>query len=306
MRERFRNAGRNRVLHFEDIREGLVEYLRPELAAVDHAQQMHRNAQVVVLTLNQAIEHGVDLELAARGERILIDSRVTAHRAERRDDLVAALRQLRDERVRHAEFERRIALLRHERLEGQDRERAHWRLGAGGVVELQHHRTDRERGEQQEHHSGEPLPAALARLHRRQRLALPHLGDEPVALAGQSCDVAVLAAFLAEELPECGNDLREAVLFDDRARPDRPEQRVLVERLAGMLDEIDQRIERLAGQRHGIAAVAARQALLGDVQLEIAEFVARAGVGHRAITTNQNSSAGGEGFSTDADAKSRR
>ena len=79
---------------------------------------------------------------------------------------------------------------------------------------MQHHRADRERGEHQEHHSGEPLPAALARLHRRQRLTLPHLGDEPVALAGQSCDVAVLAALLAEELRSAEIDLREAVLFD--------------------------------------------------------------------------------------------
>ena len=58
-----------------------------------------------------------------------------------------------------------------------------------------------------------------------------------------------------------------------------------------MLDEVDQRVEHLCRERDGLARVAAQQALLADVQGEVAEFVERARCGSwRMRASNQNKS----------------
>ena len=63
---------------------------------------------------------------------------------------------------------------------------------------------------------------------------------------------------LAERLAQRGNVLREAVFFHHHARPDRAEQGVLVEHFAGMLREVQQRVEDLRIERDRLARVASQ------------------------------------------------
>ena len=133
------------------------------------------------------------------------------------------------------------------------------------------------------------------------RLIAPRdLRDEAIALASDGRDVAILAARFAQHLTQGRDVLREAVLLDDHARPDRAQQHVLVERLARVLDEIDQRVEHLCREQGRLSRVPAQQALLADVQGEIAELVVARRCGSWArevrIRTNHNFSATGQGF----------
>ena len=75
----------NGVLHVEDRREVLIEALRPQLLSVRHAQQSHRYSQPIAATLQRTFEYRIDAQLATRRNRILVERRIAAHRAQRAD-----------------------------------------------------------------------------------------------------------------------------------------------------------------------------------------------------------------------------
>ena len=135
--------------------------------------------------------------------------------------------------------------------------------------------------------------AGLRDARHDRRIATRDLRDEAIAPAGYRRDVAILAARFAQHLTQGRDVLREAVLLDDHARPDRAQQHVLVERLARVLDEIHQRVEHLGREQGRLSRVPAQQALLADIQGEIAELVvgarsgswAREGPDQNKITT---------------------
>jgi len=60
--------------------------------------------------------------------------------------------------------------------------------------------------------------------------------DEPVAAAGLRDDEAMIVARFAEHAAKRRDRLIEVVLLDDNVRPDRVEQRLLLQQLAAVLD----------------------------------------------------------------------
>jgi hypothetical protein len=89
-----------------------------------------------------------------------------------------------------------------------------------------------------------------ARLERL-RPDLAHWLDEAVAAAGHGHDVAPSVRALAERLAQHRDVLRQVVLLDRRVGPERGHQLVLGEHAPAPLDEDDEGVEDLAGQRHG-------------------------------------------------------
>ena len=105
-------------------------------------------------------------------------------------------------------------------------------------------------------------------------IAPRHLGDEPITLASNGRDVAVLTAHFAQHLAQGRDVLREAVLLDDHARPDRAaaarpcpasHPRARRDRPAC------RKLLPFSGMRRPSPGAAA---LLADVQDELAEFIA--------------------------------
>src|SRR4029078_10856140 len=109
-RDSLRDSRGNGVLHVEDRREVLIETLCPELLPVGHSQQSRRYSQSIAAALERTVEHRIDAQLATRCNRILIERTIAAHRAQRTARLPARLTEVRDQRFRHAELERFIAL----------------------------------------------------------------------------------------------------------------------------------------------------------------------------------------------------
>src|SRR4029077_1234699 len=135
---------------------------------------------------------------------------------------------------------------------------------------------------------------------RRIQLISPgNFGDKSIPAPSDRRNVAILAARLPQHLPQGGDVLRETVFLDDYSRPYRVQQNVLIQRLASAFDETEQRVEYPAGERNSLPGLSAQQALLADVQGEIAEFVERTGAGHEKrglVRINQNFSLSGQGF----------
>ena len=78
-------------------------------------------------------------------------------------------------------------------------------------------------------------------------------GSTAAGRASASRDELVVVRCFAEDAPQHRDRLVEVVLLDDEIRPDRRDQRVLVERLTRVLDEMEQRIENLRLQRDRLA-----------------------------------------------------
>jgi hypothetical protein len=94
-----------------------------------------------------------------------------------------------------------------------------------------------------------------------------HVGDELMAAASDGRDEP-----LAERTAQRRDHLIEIVLLDDRRGPERIEENGPGNQLAGMLDEMDEGIERLAGKRHALA-VRPSQRSTPRVEAEPAELV---------------------------------
>ena len=58
-------AGDDFILHVEEVRHRLVEPLRPEMIAVFAVDQLHVHAHAIGRTLDAALEHIADVELAS-------------------------------------------------------------------------------------------------------------------------------------------------------------------------------------------------------------------------------------------------
>ena len=160
-RQCLRDARRDGILHREYVFETLIELPGPPRPAIRCIEQPNRHAQAIAGSMNVSLEHALNAQLATCDQRILLDARVAAHGAQWRDGDSAGVAQLHDERIGHAELERRIALVRDERLERQHRKRVRRsRIGA--------QRQEREGGEQRqtrrERQSGPPANAAPAAL----------------------------------------------------------------------------------------------------------------------------------------------
>jgi len=96
-------------LQREDIVGALVERLRPEKTSVGHTQQLDYDAESPGRPLELRIDHGINGLFATRGDRI-VGRGVLQNRAGRpNDDLVPAA-QSPHERIRHPEFQRRVAI----------------------------------------------------------------------------------------------------------------------------------------------------------------------------------------------------
>jgi hypothetical protein len=98
------------------------------------------------------------------------------------------------------------------------------------------------------------------------------LRDEPIAAAGLGHDEPVIFGRLAENASQRRDVLVEIAFLDDKIRPDRLEQRAPVQRLPGVLDEIEQRVEDLRLERDRLTPDT-RQHASQRVETVVAELV---------------------------------
>jgi len=73
-----------------------------------------------------------------------------------------------------------------------------------------------------------------------------HIGNEAITTTRQRDDVSMLARPLAEYATQGVDGLGEIAVLDDDVRPEVLQQLLLVERLPGVLDEIQQSVENLS------------------------------------------------------------
>jgi hypothetical protein len=72
--------------------------------------------------------------------------------------------------------------------------------------------------------------------------------DEAVAAAGNRLDVLRRRRIVSKRLPQLGDRLRECVVGDVGARPQRIEQRFLGDELPGVVEQVEQQVEQLRRQ----------------------------------------------------------
>ena len=133
-------------------------------------------------------------------------------------------------------------------------------------------------------HSGKCLVSICAGPHgrsvggnarlRQGPLAQRDVGDELVAAPGHGDDEAMFIRTLAQRAPQLVDRLRQAPFLDDDVRPDRLQQRRLVDQLTGVLDQIQERVEHARRERYRLPIFRAQQALR-RIELEVAELVYR-------------------------------
>ncbi len=75
--------------------------------------------------------------------------------------------------------------------------------------------------------------------------------DEPIAAARDGLDVLRIAGVVAERLPQLGHRLRQRVVGDVGAGPERVEQLLLRDQRAGVIEQEEQQVEELRRQVHG-------------------------------------------------------
>src|SRR5690606_1614533 len=96
---------------------------------------------------------------------------------------------------------------------------------------------------------------------------------EAIAAAAHGHDVAIVAAPLAERVPQRRDCLVEVVLLDDDMRPYGRHQRPLVHELTGVLDEHAQRVVRARREGNGPAVCSRAQQARAGIEPVRAEFV---------------------------------
>ena len=80
-----------------------------------------------------------------------------------------------------------------------------------------------------------------------------HRRDEAIAAAGDRRDIAVSSRRLAQRCAELADGLAQVVFLDNDVRPEGFEKLVLFYDGVTMFDEVEQRVEHLGGERHGLA-----------------------------------------------------
>ena len=113
---------RDGVLQGKHVGETLVERAVPPGGAIRHVDQAGVHADAVSGSLHVALQHGVDAQFAPGGPCVQRNAGILAHRVEGRDHHLAAA-EFADQRIGHAEFQRRVTLRWHQRLERKDRHR---------------------------------------------------------------------------------------------------------------------------------------------------------------------------------------
>ena len=98
------------VLHGENIGECLVVGVRDELPAVLRIDQAHGDAQPISDSLEITLEHRHHAELPSGSQCILVLAGVAANRTQRAYLKVVADVETADQRLRHAELERFVAV----------------------------------------------------------------------------------------------------------------------------------------------------------------------------------------------------
>jgi hypothetical protein len=84
------------------------------------------------------------------------------------------------------------------------------------------------------------------------RTQLHHRGDEPIASFRHGRDVPLGIRTLTERFADRENVVGEIRFFDDGVRPDGLNQLFLCKQTAGVRRQINEQIERLRGERHGL------------------------------------------------------
>src|ERR1039458_5361516 len=97
-----------------------------------------------------------------------------------------------------------------------------------------------------------------------------HLRSEAIALPGNGCNKAVLAASLPKDAAQRGNHLVQIVLFDDGIGPDSHHQVFLFDHLAIARNQQKERVEGF--RRDGDETLPAKQQTLSGVNAEVREL----------------------------------
>jgi hypothetical protein len=77
---------------------------------------------------------------------------------------------------------------------------------------------------------------------------------ESVPLGGHRLDQRLTVAAVSQGLPQRRDLKSEVGLLDDGVRPERGHEGGLLDQPALVLDEVDQQVERLRGERHRLPA----------------------------------------------------
>lgn len=253
----------NRILHRENVAELLFVTVRPELLAVVDSEQARRHPQLTGIALNVAFEHRVHTERSTGGQRVLLRTRVAAHRTQRTHHQIAGV-EPGNQRLGHAELERLVAIRGGQRLERQDCERRHRARRSlrgssgtpegdqGGHGDQQGHAA---RGRQQQPAA---LPAACTRRDQRwgrigSRLGCfgcdsacrcaDHIRDELVATSRHGRNEALPGRFVFQSAAQCRDRDVEIAVVDHRRGPQGIGQRLACDQLTRMGDQMHQRIE---------------------------------------------------------------
>jgi hypothetical protein len=303
--QHLRDALGDLLLHREDVVEALVEAAAPARGAVGRAQQARGHAQPIAPALHGAVEDPLGVELARGRDRVLLGAGETAHRADRSHDEPGRGADPHDQAVGHAELEHFVAVLGDQRLERQDGERRRCRC-CRAVVRAAAEDQRRGRDDDGQHTGrsrGDVRPTAM-RPRRRDRIGRDrrgrlvgagrfdrirrHEGDRPpVAVELDLADRAdeakaaprhrqhvAVVLVVAERPAQRRQGLAQVVVLDHQAGPEALEQRLAVEQLSRMLDEIQQRVEDARRQLDRAAIGQIAQLASQRVQHEPAERIA--------------------------------
>jgi len=98
--------------------------------------------------------------------------------------------------------------------------------------------------------------------------------DEAIASPRDRLDESRRRGVVSKRLTQLGHSLRQRVLRDVRARPQRIEQRFLRDEIAGVIEQVEEKVEELGRDVYG--AIAAQHAISGTVGDERSESKRRA------------------------------
>ena len=269
-RERAGNFAGDPVLNREDVRISIIELSRPERRAVRCSQQARSDPDAIAAVMDDSVENGLDIELARRRERVIIQLAVCPDRGSRTDLESGYVAQAGDERVRHADFQRLVPLRRDDRLEWKDGKRvdsdARGRDLFAPLLAKQQKRRER-KDQKSEDQKGDSAPCTrlpcVRLLHgdrgSRCRSLFEHRFNAAVhdssnrrgqliSAARDRGDVPLAGGSLAEGLAEAGDLKCETPLIDNRVGPDSAEDRILFDHSPVPHHEQSENVESLGSE----------------------------------------------------------
>lgn len=287
--QRLHDPVRDLILHFEHAGELLVEGAAPGCDAVSRMQQAGGGAQLVAAPLQRAVDDPTHIEFPRGAQRVLPGAGIGLHRACGAHYQPGNGGEPGDQAVGHAEFEQLVAAFCSEWLEGQDCQGG-LRRGER-MLALPGQPTG---GAQRGNCAGTQHQAQMAApfgIHGFVRRGIRHIGvtlpddgrNETKSVPGHRLDEAAALGFVAQRPPQARHHLAQVVHLDDKARPERLKEGLLVEQFACMLDEELQCTEQ-ARREFDRLAVRAQHPPLRSLEHELTESVA-VRIGHGADST---------------------